>query len=43
MKCMLYALNGGRDEITGDAGRPAARADHGEVLDYDEVMARFDR
>ena len=41
-KCMLYAINGGRDEITGDQVAPAAPPVTGEVLAYDDVMAKFD-
>jgi formate C-acetyltransferase len=41
-KTLLYAINGGRDEITGakviDFGEPITA----EVLDFDEVWARFD-
>jgi formate C-acetyltransferase len=42
-KCLLYALNGGKDEISGDQIAPPARTYSGEVLDYDEVYERFDR
>jgi formate C-acetyltransferase len=41
-KCMLYAINGGRDEKSGAQVGPAYRAITSEVLDYDEVMERFD-
>lgn len=40
-KCLLYALNGGRDEIQGHQIGPALRPVAGEVLEFDEVMARF--
>jgi len=43
MKCMLYALNGGRDEITGKQVGPKLAPVAGEVLNYDEVMDRFER
>ena len=41
-KCLLYAINGGRDEVSGDQIGPAAAAVDGDVLDYDDVMAKFD-
>ena len=41
-KCLLYAINGGRDEVSGDQVGPAAPAVDGDVLDYDDVMAKFD-
>ncbi len=41
-KCMLYAINGGVDERTGAQVGPAFRPITSEVLDYDEVMARFE-
>jgi formate C-acetyltransferase len=37
-KCLLYALNGGRDEITGDQVGPKLAPVTGEYLDYNEVM-----
>ena len=43
MKCLLYALNGGRDEMTRRAGRAEARARHRRDLDYDEVIDRYER
>jgi formate C-acetyltransferase len=41
-KTLLYALNGGRDEISGKQIGPKLAAITSEVLDYDEVMSRFD-
>jgi formate C-acetyltransferase len=41
-KCLLYALNGGRDELTGEQVGPALAPLEGDVLDYDAVLARFD-
>jgi formate C-acetyltransferase len=41
-KCLLYAINGGRDEETGKQVGPAYRPATGDVLDYDDVMAKFD-
>jgi formate C-acetyltransferase len=42
-KTLLYAINGGRDEITGDQVAPASPPVTGDVLDYDEVLTAFDR
>lgn len=41
-KCMLYAINGGRDEITGDQVMPAFAPIQGDTLTLDEVLSRFD-
>ncbi|MHA4776975.1 formate C-acetyltransferase [Streptomyces sp. MSC1_001] len=41
-KTLLYAINGGRDEKSGAQVGPATGALTSEVLDYDEVMAKFD-
>lgn len=41
-KTLLYALNGGRDELSGDQVGPALAPIGGEVLDYDEVIARLE-
>jgi formate C-acetyltransferase len=41
-KTMLYALNGGRDEISGEQIGPALAPITSEVLDYDDVMAHLD-
>ena len=41
-KCLLYAINGGVDEISGKQVAPEYRAITSEYLDYDEVMKRFD-
>ena len=40
-KTLLYAINGGRDEITGTQVGPALPPLAGEVLDYGEVVARL--
>ena len=42
-KCLLYALNGGVDVKTREQVGPAYRPVAGEVLDYDEVIAAYDR
>ena len=41
-KALLYAINGGRDEISGDQIAPPTPAVTSEFLDYDEVMEKFD-
>ncbi|GLX38031.1 formate acetyltransferase [Streptomyces roseochromogenus] len=41
-KTLLYAINGGRDEKSGEQVGPETGAITSEVLDYDEVMDRFD-
>jgi formate C-acetyltransferase len=41
-KTLLYALNGGRDEISGEQVGPALAPVTSEVLHYDEVLARLD-
>lgn len=40
-KALLYAINGGKDEITGEQVTPAFAPITSEYLDYDEVMERF--
>jgi formate C-acetyltransferase len=40
-KAMLYAVNGGRDELTGEQIAPASVPIMGDVLDYDEVFAAY--
>jgi formate C-acetyltransferase len=42
LKTLLYAINGGRDEVTGQQVGPRMAPVTGEVLDFDEVMERFD-
>nr|WP_231854670.1 formate C-acetyltransferase [Alteracholeplasma palmae] len=44
-KALLYALNGGRDEVSGDQVFEKTKQDvlKADVLDYDTVMARFDK
>jgi formate C-acetyltransferase len=41
-KAMLYAINGGRDEVTGKQIAPVTAPIASEVLDYEEVLAAFD-
>ena len=40
-KTLLYAINGGRDEITGEQVAPPTPPVSGDVLDYDDVRHRF--
>lgn len=42
-KTLLYAVNGGRDEKSGAQVGPASGPITSDVLDYDEVLARFDQ
>ncbi|WP_447925282.1 formate C-acetyltransferase [Georgenia muralis] len=41
-KALLYAVNGGRDENTGQQVAPATEPITGDVLDYDDVLGRYD-
>ncbi|MBR5649602.1 MULTISPECIES: formate C-acetyltransferase [unclassified Pseudobutyrivibrio] len=42
-KCLLYAINGGIDEKSGDQVGPEYTPITSEYLDYDEVMHKFDQ
>ncbi len=41
-KCLLYALNGGVDEVTKKQVGPKYRKVEGDVLDYDDVLAKYE-
>ena len=41
-KCLLYAINGGVDEISGKQVGPKYRPITSEYLDYDEVIEKYD-
>ena len=41
-KCLLYAINGGVDEKTGQQVGPEYKPITSEYLDYDEVMHKYD-
>jgi formate C-acetyltransferase len=41
-KCLLYAINGGRDEISGEQVAPRFEPVKGEVLHFDDVLEKFD-
>jgi formate C-acetyltransferase len=40
-KALLYAINGGRDEISGEQVAPPTQAVTGDVLEYNEVFEKF--
>ena len=42
-KCLLYAINGGRDERTGVQGAPKFEPITSEYLDYNEVMEKYEQ
>lgn len=42
-KALLYAINGGKDEISGEQVAPPFAPITSEYLDYDEVMSKFDQ
>jgi len=41
-KCLLYAINGGRDEISGEQIGPPSQPVQGDYLDFDDVIVRFE-
>ncbi|MCQ2499463.1 MAG: formate C-acetyltransferase, partial [Lachnospiraceae bacterium] len=41
-KCLLYAINGGVDEVSKKQVGPKYRPVEGDYLDYDDVMAKFE-
>lgn len=42
-KALLYAINGGVDEISGEQVAPPSPAFTGEYLEYDDLTKRFDK
>jgi formate C-acetyltransferase len=42
-KCLLYAINGGRDEITGKQVGPVVEPVRGEYLEFWDVAAKLER
>ena len=42
-KCLLYAINGGRDELTGEQVGPAFGAVQGDRLEFEDVLEKFER
>jgi formate C-acetyltransferase len=41
-KCLLYAINGGRDEISGKQISAPFEPVQGDVLEFDDVLTRFE-
>jgi formate C-acetyltransferase len=41
-KCLLYAINGGRDELSGKQVGPKVDPVTGDYLDFDDVAAKFE-
>lgn len=42
-KCLLYAINGGKDERTGEQVAPEYAPITGEYLEYEDVMNKFEQ
>jgi formate C-acetyltransferase len=42
-KCLLYAINGGRDEISGKQVAPKFDPVKGDYLEFEDVVTKFDR
>jgi formate C-acetyltransferase len=42
-KCLLYAINGGRDELTGKQVGPVFAPLEGEYLVFDDVLIRYEK
>ena len=42
-KCFLYAINGGRDEISGEQIGPRFEAVRGDELEFDDMIGKFER
>lgn len=42
-KCMLYAINGGRDELTGEQVSPPFAAVQGDILEFDDVLEKYEQ
>jgi formate C-acetyltransferase len=42
-KCLLYAINGGRDEVSGKQIAPPFEPVQGDVLDFNDVLDKFER
>ncbi|KQZ06124.1 formate acetyltransferase [Caulobacter sp. Root1455] len=42
-KCLLYAINGGRDEVSGEQIGPPFEPVQGDYLDFDDVLDRYER
>jgi formate C-acetyltransferase len=42
-KCLLYAINGGRDELTGKQVAPKTEPVQGDYLEFDDVIRKFEK
>jgi len=42
-KCLLYAINGGRDEVSGEQIGPAYAPVEGDYLEFDDLLEKFER
>lgn len=42
-KCLLYAINGGRDEISGKQVGPLYEPVKGDYLEFDDIAGKFER
>lgn len=42
-KCLLYAINGGRDEMSGKQVGPKVDPVQGDYLDFEDVAAKFEK
>jgi formate C-acetyltransferase len=42
-KCLLYAINGGRDEITGEQVAPKSDPVKGDYLEFEDVVDKFEK
>ena len=42
-KCLLYAINGGKDEISGEQVSPPMSAVQGEYLNFDDVIDKYEK
>jgi formate C-acetyltransferase len=42
-KCLLYSINGGRDEISGKQVAPATDPVKGDYLEFDDIAGKFER
>jgi formate C-acetyltransferase len=42
-KCLLYAINGGRDELTGKQVGPVVEPVKGDYLEFDDVAGKLER
>ena len=41
-KCLLYAINGGRDELTGKQVGPAVDPVKGDYIEFDDIAGKFE-